>query len=73
MKVGSHIVDWLEKVAETAGVFNVFVQVRTRNTGAVMFYENIGYLVMDEDKNYYSGVEAAVLMVKSLRRMYRAK
>lgn len=72
MKVGSHIVEWLEKVAVTAGVFNVFVQVRTRNTGAVMFYESIGYSVMDEDKNYYSGVEAAVLMVKSLRRMYRA-
>ncbi|MES9970644.1 MAG: GNAT family N-acetyltransferase [Candidatus Thiodiazotropha sp.] len=71
MKIGSQIVRWLEEVALTAGAYNVFVQVRTRNSAAVGFYESLGYSALDEDKSYYNGVEAALLMVKGLRRMYR--
>lgn len=71
-KIGTQIVQWLEEVAMTAGAFNIFVQVRARNTGAVEFYESIGFLVLDEKKGYYRGVEAGLIMAKSLRRMLNA-
>ena len=70
MKTGTQIVEWLEKVALTAGTFNIYVQVRLRNTGAIEFYKNIGYAMLDEHKNYYRGGEAALIMVKNLRRMF---
>ena len=70
--VGKQLVAWLEKVALTAGVFNVFVQVRAGNTGAVRFYQSLGYAALGQDKAYYSGVEAGVIMAKSLRPMFDA-
>lgn len=72
MKIGTQIVQWLEEVAMTAGVFNIFVQVRASNTAAVEFYESLGFLVLEEKKAYYSGVEAGFIMAKSLRRMFNA-
>ena len=72
MKIGTQIVQWLEEVAMTAGIFNVFVQVRAKNTGAVEFYKSLGFSVLDEKKGYYSGVEAGLIMAKSWRRMFNA-
>ncbi len=72
MKIGTQIVEWLEEVALTAGAFNIFVQVRAGNTGAIAFYKNVGFVVLEEIKAYYGGVEAAVIMSKSLRRMFDA-
>jgi ribosomal-protein-alanine N-acetyltransferase len=70
MRIGTQIVEWLEKVACTAGIFNIFVQVRARNTVAIQFYQSVGFAVLDEEKAYYSGIEAANIMAKSLRRMF---
>ncbi|MEW8691784.1 MAG: GNAT family N-acetyltransferase, partial [Candidatus Thiodiazotropha endolucinida] len=53
MKIGSDIVRWLEKVALTSGAFNVFVQVREQNKGAIQFYEALGYSVIETDTRYY--------------------
>jgi ribosomal-protein-alanine N-acetyltransferase len=72
LKIGTRIVHWLEDVAMTAGAFNVFVQVRSTNKGAVKFYEGLDFLVLEEMKGYYRGMEAAVIMAKSLRRMFNA-
>lgn len=72
MKIGTQIVQWLEKVAMTAGAFNIFVQVRARNAGAVAFYERLGFSVLDEKKGYYRGIETGLIMAKSLRRMFNA-
>jgi ribosomal-protein-alanine N-acetyltransferase len=72
MRIGTQIVSWLEKVALTAGAFNIFVEVRLRNTGAIEFYESLGFLVLDEQKGYYRGIEAGVIMAKTLRRMFNA-
>jgi len=72
MKIGAQIVQWLEKVALTAGVFNIFVQIKMRNTKTIRFYESIGFSVLDEEKAYYRGVEAGIIMAKSLRRMFNA-
>ncbi|MEW8028152.1 MAG: GNAT family N-acetyltransferase [Candidatus Thiodiazotropha sp.] len=69
MKIGSEIVEWLEKVALTSGAFNVFVQVRKQNGVAIKFYEVLGYSVIEIDSRYYSSIEAGVVMAKNLKRM----
>ena len=69
-RIGTRIVQWLQEVALTAGAFNVYVQVRSRNTGAVKFYENLDFIVVDEMQGYYKGVETAVIMAKSLTRIF---
>jgi ribosomal-protein-alanine N-acetyltransferase len=63
--VGRQIVGWLETVARTAGIANVFVQVRKTNRGAIRFYQRLGFRIVDEAAGYYQGREAAVTMCKS--------
>jgi ribosomal-protein-alanine N-acetyltransferase len=65
--IGREIVQWLEKVALTAGIENIFVQVRETNTGAIKFYKKLGYHIVDERRGYYRGQENAVIMSKALR------
>lgn len=72
LMIGTQIVQWLEKVAMTAGTFNILVQVRAGNTGAIAFYERLGFAVLDEKKGYYRGVETGLIMAKSLRRNFNA-
>ena len=69
--VASQLLRWLEKVALTAGIANVFVQVRETNPGAVRFYRQMGYLVVDEVACYYQGRESAVIMCKGIRQLIR--
>lgn len=70
MKVGTQLVQWLADVAMTAGTSNIFVQVRARNAAAIAFYEGLGFFPLEEQKGYYDGVEAALVMAKSLRPMF---
>ena len=70
MKIGSQIVQWLEKVAQTAGAYNVYVQVRSSNTEAIKFYQHLGFQLLDEHRGFYKGVEAGVIMAKNLRPMF---
>ena len=72
MRIGTQLVIWLEKVALTAGAFNIFVQLRSRNTGALAFYQSLGFCVLDEKKGYYRGIEAGLVMAKTLRPMFNA-
>jgi len=65
--IGRWIVEWLEKVALTAGISRVSVQVRQQNTGAVKFYKKLGYKVVSELGGYYQGKESALMMSKDLR------
>lgn len=65
--IGVQIVTWLEKVAHTAGVFNIYVQVRKINKGAIEFYKKLDFQVIDEERGYYQGHETGVIMCKSLR------
>lgn len=66
--IGRQIVQWLEQVALTAGIATVYVQVRQLNSGAIKFYEKLGYQVIGEQHGYYSGRENAVIMSKGLRK-----
>ena len=67
--IGKHIVEWLGEVATLAGVFNIYVQVRKINRGAIKFYKKIGFQIIDEKSGYYQGQETAVIMCKNLRQM----
>lgn len=69
MKIGTQIVLWLEKVALTTGAFNIFVQVRETNNGAIRFYEELGFLELEQIQGFYKGVENGVVMAKLLRPM----
>ena len=71
-KIATQIVLWLEKVAVTSGVFNVFVQLRETNAGAYSLYEYLGYEKLDVFPRYYKGLENAVVMAKPLRTMINA-
>ncbi len=64
--VGRQIVSWLEKVARTAGIANIFVQVRKTNPGALRFYESLGYRLVDDAPGYYQGRESATILCKAL-------
>ncbi len=68
--VASRLVTWLEKVAVTAGIRQVFVQVRQGNTRAIRLYQKLGFIVVDEIRCYYQGRETAVVMGKSIRPIF---
>jgi len=70
--IGKKIVVWLEAVALTAGSYNIFVQVRAINGGAIKFYQKLGFQIIDEKSGYYRGRETGVIMSKNLRAMIRA-
>ena len=48
--IGTLVVNWLEEVADLAGVYNVYVQARKTNQSAIKFYQKLNYLVIDEKK-----------------------
>lgn len=58
---------WLEKTAVVAGVGNIKLEVRERNSGARKFYRNQGYKSGRSIPRYYDGLETAVRMAKKLR------
>ncbi len=70
--IGKQIVKWLEEVALTAGIFNIFVQARKINNGAIKFYKKIGFEIIDEKSGFYRGQETGVIMSKNIRQMINA-
>ena len=60
--IGCALIRWLEKCAVVAGIFNVELEVRANNDGALRFYENMGYRALRRLEGYYQGQEAAVRM-----------
>lgn len=70
--IGKQIVKWLEEVALTAGIYNVFVQVRKINGGAIKFYKKLGFQIIDEKSGYYRRQETGVIMSKNIRAMINA-
>jgi ribosomal protein S18 acetylase RimI-like enzyme len=66
--VGRQLLEWLEKCALVAGIFNVDLEVRAGNEGAQLFYERMGYHMLANLPGYYQGVEAALRMGRNLSR-----
>nr|CAP48547.1 putative integron gene cassette protein [uncultured bacterium] len=67
--VGKRLVTWLEDVARTAGIANIYVQVRKVNRGAITFYTKCGFQVIDQLSGYYRATETGVIMCKSIGKM----
>jgi [ribosomal protein S18]-alanine N-acetyltransferase len=66
MGIGRQLVEWLEKCAIVAGIFNIALEVRAGNEGAQRFYESLGYRTLTDVPGYYQGVEAALRMGRDL-------
>jgi ribosomal-protein-alanine N-acetyltransferase len=64
--VGRQLLQWLEKCAIVAGIFNVELEVRANNEGAKLFYQRMGYLPLVRLPGYYQGIEAALRMRRDL-------
>ena len=64
--VGRQLLEWLEKCAVVAGIFNVTLEVRAENEGAQLFYKRMGYRTLVHLPGYYQGVEAALRMGRDL-------
>jgi len=62
--IGTKIFRWLEDVANTAGIFHHYVQVRKTITGALKFYAQLGYEVIDIVPKFYQLSETAVILYK---------
>lgn len=64
--VGTHLLQWLEKTAVTAGVERISLEVRARNSNARAFYREHGYQERDYIPRYYGGEESAFRMTRTL-------
>lgn len=56
------LVEWLEQSALVAGVSVIYLEVRAGNSGALSFYEKLGFQPVKRLPGYYSGRESAVCM-----------
>ena len=65
--IGARMVRWLEESAVVAGIFQVRLEVRETNIGAIRFYNTLGYHRQRTIKDYYSGLENAVRLERDLR------
>ncbi|MBX2823788.1 MAG: GNAT family N-acetyltransferase [Gammaproteobacteria bacterium] len=63
---GAHLVKWQEKVAETAGIRTLTLEVRESNEIAREFYYQLGFRENRLLKQYYDGSEDALRMVHHL-------
>ncbi len=70
--VGGKIVAWLGKVATTAGIALLFVQVREQNDIAIRFYQRLGFNRVERIAGYYQGREPAVILCRNLRSLLAA-
>jgi ribosomal-protein-alanine N-acetyltransferase len=66
--IGRRLLEWLEKCAVVAGIFNVALEVRAENQEAQLFYNRIGYRTLVQLPGYYQGVEAGLRMGRDLSR-----
>lgn len=63
---GSALVGWLEKVALTAGLGQIYLEARVGNAAARAFYQRLGYSEIQLLPGYYQGREASVRLAKDL-------
>jgi len=51
--IGTNLLDWMLGVAETAGVRNLYLEVRESNAGALRLYGSRGFVEIGVRKAYY--------------------
>lgn len=70
--VGKQILDWLEASARTAGITTIYLELRSRNRTAWMFYRKAGYREIAHLPGYYEGLESGLRMMKDLSQTHDA-
>lgn len=65
--VGRQLLSWLEATAVTAGIVLVTLEVRSTNSSARAFYEELGYTELETINGYYEGREDALRLKHDLR------
>ncbi|MGI9333403.1 MAG: GNAT family N-acetyltransferase [Gammaproteobacteria bacterium] len=57
--IGTSLIRWQEKVAITAGLMDLELELRASNTEALAFYHSLGYREFALARGYYSSMEDA--------------
>ncbi len=65
-RVGSRMVRWLEKSAQSAGIAHIRLEARADNRSAIAFYERLGYHQAGKVNGYYEGTVDAIQLEKRL-------
>lgn len=65
-RIGSGLLEWLEKSCRTAGIESIRLEVRAGNHQAIAFYRACGFKRLALIGGYYDRREAAIAMHKSL-------
>lgn len=64
--IARQLLQWLEKCAVVAGIFEIALEVRAGNEAAQLFYQSMGYQPLTDLPGYYQGVEGARRMGRDL-------
>lgn len=64
--LGRRLMSWMTATAIEAGVFRINLELRTRNEGARLFYQELGFRERGVVQGYYQGREAALRMSRHL-------
>ena len=65
--LGKRMLHWLERSAQTAGIFRVYLEVRAGNRRGQDFYRALGYETIAISHGYYGGRGAARRMARGIR------
>jgi len=63
-KIGKTLLEKIEKIILNKGINEIDLEVRTRNTSAIKFYQKNGYVIEDKIENYYQNGDNAYIMKK---------
>ncbi|MEW5890754.1 MAG: GNAT family N-acetyltransferase [Pseudomonadota bacterium] len=66
--IGRRMMEWLVASALTAGIASIHLELRADNRAARVFYRAMGFAEAGVLPGYYQGREAAVCMVRMLRK-----
>jgi ribosomal protein S18 acetylase RimI-like enzyme len=64
--LGRQLMTWVEESAVVAGLLQITLEVRSGNDSARRFYTRIGYRESGSATRYYSGIEDAIKLSRSL-------
>jgi ribosomal-protein-alanine N-acetyltransferase len=64
--LGRTLIEWLERMVETAMIGTVRLEVREANEGARAFYRELGYREVSVLRGYYEGRENAIRMERTV-------
>lgn len=65
--IAKQLLLWLEHCCRTAGIFQVYLEVRASNHDAQFFYKSLGYQPRQQLVAYYQGKENALRMHHDLK------